>query len=132
MWKYREFRNLIFYRIPISKLFKFLAPPLPTLYICAGKIGKCLFIQHGFSTIIAANSIGDYCWINQQVTIGFTDSKNAPIIGNNVHVYAGAIIIGGVKIGDNAVIGAGATTVKDVPCNATVVGPAAQIIKIKN
>lgn len=92
------------------------------LYIFCDNIGKGLFIQHGFSTVISAKSIGKNCWINQQVTIGWSSGSKAPTIGNNVKIYAGAIVIGDVKIGDNSVIGAGATVVKDIPQNTTVVG----------
>ena len=48
---------------------------------------------------------------------------------NNVRVATGAIVIGGIQIGDNATIGAGAVVVKDVPSNTTVVGNPARIIK---
>ena len=52
-----------------------------------------------------------------------------PVIGNNVTIYTGAIVVGGIHIGDNAVIGAGAVVVKDVPANTTVVGQPMRIIK---
>lgn len=54
------------------------------LYINCTDIGKGLFIEHGFSTIISCRHIGDNCWINQQVTIGYSDATNCPYIGNNV------------------------------------------------
>ena len=44
-------------------------------------------------------------------------------------IYAGAIVIGGVHIGDNVKIGAGAVVVKDVPENTTVVGSTIRMIK---
>ena len=56
------------------------------------------------------------------------DNNNLPIIGNNVTVYAGAIIVGGIHIGDNVTIGAGAVVVKDVPDNTTVVGAPVRLI----
>jgi len=49
-------------------------------------------------------------------------------IGERVFVGSGARILGGLTIGDDAVIGAGAVVTKDVPAGATVVGvPARQI-----
>ncbi|AQP99743.1 maltose acetyltransferase [Pseudoalteromonas aliena] len=55
----------------------------------------------------------------------------APItIGNNVWIGAGAIILGGVKINDNSVIGAGSVVTKDVTANTVVAGNPAQ--KIRN
>lgn len=95
---------------------------MPNLYIRCHDIGEGLFIQHGYSTDISAKSIGKNCWINQQVTIGYSSKTDAPIIGDNVKILAGAIVIGGVTIGDNAVIGAGTTVVKNVAPNTTVVG----------
>jgi len=67
-----------------------------TLFITTSDIKGGLFIQHGFATIISAASIGENCWINQQVTIGYSDKTECPHIGNNVHIYAGAKVIGGI------------------------------------
>lgn len=78
-------------------------------------------IMHGFSTVINAAQIGKNFHVAQQVTIGWGPS-GTPIIGDNVKVYAGAIIVGGVHIGDNAIIGAGTVVTKDVPDNTLVVG----------
>jgi maltose O-acetyltransferase len=51
-------------------------------------------------------------------------------IGNNVWVGGRAILLPGVRIGDNAVIGAGAVVTKDVPPDTVVAGNPARIIKI--
>ena len=119
----KEFRNLVIYRLRSggyigSIIFRFLFPPMDTLFITCSNIGKGLYIQHGFATIISAKSIGENCIINQQVTIGYEGDKN-PTIGNNVHICAGAIVIGDCHIGDNSVVGAGAVVVKDIPPNET-------------
>lgn len=87
-----------------------------------------MYLQHGFATIITAKSIGDNVWINQQMTIGHK-GESAPVIGNNVRISCGAKILGGVRIGDNVVVGAGAVVVKDVPSNCVVAGVPAKIIK---
>lgn len=102
---------------------------MTTLFILTPDIGEGLFIQHGFSTIIAAESIGKNCWINQQVTIGFNNKNERPTLLDNVTVYAGAKIIGGVEVGENSIVGANAVVVKNVPQNCTVVGIPASIIK---
>ena len=102
---------------------------MSTLYLYTPHIGEGLFIQHGFSTIINANSIGKNCWINQQVTIGFTNNTDSPTLGDDVTVYAGAKVLGNVFIGNNSVVGANAVVVKDVPSDCTVVGIPAKIIK---
>lgn len=68
--------------------------------------------------------------IFQNVTIGCKDYKT-PVIGNNVRIYLNSVIFGDINIGDNAVIGAGAVVINDVPANAVVVGNPARIIKYK-
>lgn len=130
------FRNLVLYRMEkdsgiIRKLFKLLFPPMPTLYFGCNDIGPGLYLQHGFSTILSAKSIGKECWINQQVTIGFEQDRQ-PVIGNHVRICAGAIIIGDVTIGDNSIIAAGAVVTKDVPPGEVWGGvPASFIKKVK-
>lgn len=62
------------------------------------------------------------------VTIGEVNG-NVPVIGNGCYIGARAIIIGGVRIGDNVTIGAGSVIVKDIPDNAVVVGNPGTIIK---
>jgi len=129
MTHYPEYRNLFYFRIGgMRRLVEFLCPPIETLMFRTGPIGPGLFIQHGFSTIITAKSIGEDCWINQQVTIGHT-TKGSPVLGDRVTVNAGAKVIGPVTVGSDVVIGANAVVVKDVPPNVTVVGVPAYIIR---
>jgi serine O-acetyltransferase len=126
----KEYRNLYYYRIGFFKHFlKFLCNPIDTLFISCSKIGPGLFIQHGFSTIISARSIGKDCWINQQVTVGYNGKDNYPQIGDNVVIRAGAKVIGNIVIGNNVKIGANAVVVKNVPENCTVVGVPAYIVR---
>lgn len=125
-----EYRSLFYYRLgALRKLLSLLCPPMSTLYIHANEIGPGLFIQHGFSTIICAKKIGRNCWINQQVTIGFSNGTDFPTLGDNVTICAGAKVIGDVYIGNNSVIGANAVVVKDVPANCTAVGIPATIVR---
>ena len=130
----KEFRNVMFNRLHrnlFSYLFcRILFKPLSSLYINMPPedIGGGLYFQHGFSTIIAAKKIGENCSINQQVTIGY-NGDSAPIIGDNVTIAAGAIVIGGVSIHNNAIVGAGAVVTHDVKENDVVVGYSARSIK---
>lgn len=132
-----EFRTLFYYRVGKSKgrfarllcaVCALLRPPMSHLYLWASEIGPGLFIQHGFATIVAAERIGRNCWINQQVTIGYTGAGR-PVIGDNVAIHAGAKIVGKVTLGNNIVVGANAVVVKDVPGDCTVVGVPAYIVK---
>ena len=128
-----EFRNLfiyrnrqrIFYRNWIRVFYK----PMNTLFIEAKEIGGGLYIQHGFSTMIAAEAIGENCWINQQVTIGYKDHGRPPIIGNNVMITCGAKVLGSITVGDGSVIGANAVVIKDVEPNAVMGGIPAKRLK---
>ncbi len=125
-----EYRNLFYHRTGLSgKVFAIMCRPMPTLYINTQKIGPGLFIQHGFSTIIAAAEIGENCWINQQVSIGFSNATDCPTIENNVTISAGAKVIGKVNIGENSKVGANAVVVKNVPANVTVIGVPAYIVR---
>lgn len=128
----KAFRALYLYRLQGKKLYsawcRLLFPPLDSLYITTSDIGGGLFIQHGFSTYIAAQSIGENCWINQQVTIGYKDNTRPPVIGNNVTITCGAKVLGPITIADNVTIGANAVVVKDLPPNSVWGGvPARQI-----
>ena len=134
MLYYPEFRNLFYHRLKkinlfLPKVIELFYPSLNTLYIHTKSIGAGLYIEHGFSTIISAESIGENCWINQQVTIGFSNKSDCPIVGDNVRIAAGAKVIGKVRIGNNSVVGANAVVVKDVPDNCTVGGVPASILR---
>lgn len=54
-----------------------------------------------------------------------------PIIGNNVYVAANATVIGGITIGDNTVIGAGAVVIDSCEKNSVMVGNPAHNIRAK-
>jgi serine O-acetyltransferase len=89
-------------------------------------IGKGLFIDHGSGVVIGETTeIGDNVTLYQGVTLGGTGKetgKRHPTLGDNVIVGAGAKVLGSVKVGDDAKIGAGSVVVLDVPKDSTVVG----------
>jgi serine O-acetyltransferase len=133
----KEFRNLYYFRLfqgnflarLLMYLVRIIYPACSYFFLDNScKIGAGLFIQHGFSTIIMAD-MGENCWVNQQVTIGYKDKTGRPQIGNNVRITAGAKVLGNIKIGDNVTVGANAVVVKDVPDNCVVVGVPAYIIQ---
>ena len=51
------------------------------------------------------------------------------VIGDDVWIGGGAIVLAGVTIGDRSVIGAGAVVARDVPSDAVVVGNPARIVR---
>lgn len=128
----KAFRSLYLYRLKnrfYRRWVKLLYPPLDSLYIMTSDIGGGLFIQHGFSTGIAAQSIGENCWINQQVSIGYKDNTRPPIIGDDVTITCGAKVLGPITIGDHVTIGANAVVVKDLPPNSVWGGVPARRIR---
>lgn len=91
-------------------------------------IGHNFFIDHGFVVIGETATIGDEVTIYQQVTLGGTNPTDGiagnrhPTIGNGVIIGSGAQVLGPIKVGDRARIGANAVVTKDVPDGATMVG----------
>jgi serine O-acetyltransferase len=132
------FRSLIYFRLKnqsiiawfVGSIYSIFYKGMNNLYIWCNSIDGGFFIQHGFSTIIIAENIGSFFWVNQQVTIGWTEENGSPTIGNNVKVGAGAKILGKIKIGNNVRIGANAVVLKDVPDNCTIVGVPAKIVRL--
>jgi serine O-acetyltransferase len=95
------------------------------------QVGRRLRIAHqGGVTIHPSVVIGDDCLIRQNVTIGIAtdDATAAPQLGDRVEIGAGAVIIGGITIGDDARIGPNAVVTMNVPARAMAVAPPARVI----
>lgn len=90
-----------------------------------------LILRHPSSIIIGDGVIlGNNVTIFQNVTIGRSDTyvANYPRIGDNVIIYAGAVIVGDVKIGANCIVGANTVVTKNIPANSIAIGVPARII----
>jgi len=102
----------------------------------AAKIGRRVFIDHGFGVVIGETTIvGDDVLIYQGVTLGgvsLSHGKRHPTIECNTVIGSGAKVLGNITIGENCKIGANSVVVKDVPCSSTAVGVPARIIKRKD
>jgi serine O-acetyltransferase len=101
------------------------------------QIGNRVFIDHGMGVVIGETAeIGDGCTIYQGVTLGGTTlykgTKRHPTLGRNVVVSAGAKVLGGFTVGDDAKIGSNAVVIKPVPAGATAVGIPARIIQAED
>lgn len=85
------------------------------------KIGGGFKIDHANGVIINSKAIiGNNCSVKSGVVIGSNDS-GVPVIGNDVLIGVHALLIGGIKIGNRAKIGAGAIVVHDVKDGATMI-----------
>lgn len=107
------------------------------------EIGENFYANHNL-IILDANKVkfGDNVFIAPNCgfyTAGHpldTETRNKgleyakPIeIGNNVWIGGNVVVLPGVKIGDNAVIGAGSVVNKDIPANVVAVGNPCKVIK---
>ncbi len=135
-----EFRSLAYHRLywgggaarVLGRLTFLVLPRQQLLYLSTRDIGPGLYIQHGFGTGVFAQRIGANVWINHQVTVGATPGKDGeeigiPVIEDGATLYTGARVIGAVRVGRDAVVGANAVVTRDVPDGALAVGVPAQI-----
>ncbi|GAO53769.1 MULTISPECIES: serine O-acetyltransferase EpsC [unclassified Novosphingobium] len=92
------------------------------------KIGRHLFIDHGFTVIGETAEIGDNVTIYQCVTLGGTNPANGvpgkrhPTLQDNAIIGSGAQILGPITVGQRARVGANAVVTEDVPEGATMIG----------
>jgi len=126
----RAFRTLVYYRLshcasaPVKLVLPLLRGvwrPHPTLIFHPDSLGPGCFILHGDSTMVGAKSIGQNFVVGQHVVVWYRGQNELPTIGDDVSIYVGAIVIGDIRIGDGATVGAGAVVASDVPSGATVV-----------
>ncbi len=85
---------------------------------------RTVFLPHPMGIVIHQGTrIGNDVVIGHQVTIGGRDlSNSAPCIDDGVYIGAGAKILGNLRVGAGATVGANAVVTKDVPAGSTVVG----------
>lgn len=126
----KYFRTLFYFRTNgfFSKFLRIFYPKESSFIIDVNtKIGGGLQLAHPYSTILNAEKIGENVYVNHLVTVGEKNGEK-PIIEDGVELHANCIVIGGILIGKNAKIGAGAVVTKDVPQNAVVIGNPAKIL----
>ena len=96
----------------------------------SASIGSSVYLDHASGIVIGAFAvIGDEVTMLQNVTIGRVAGTpdRAPRIGRGVYLGGGATILGDVRIGDFAKVGAGSVVTRDVPAGCTAVGVPARL-----
>ncbi len=116
---------------PLAMIFNKLNGILCQCIIGRGAdFGPGFVLIHSMGIVINGNvKGGSRIFLEHQVTIG-AEKMQTPTLGDDIFIGAGAKIVGPVRIGSHAKVGANAVVVKDVPDYATVGGIPAKIIKI--
>ena len=94
-------------------------------------IGEGLLLPHPTGIVIGDDvRIGKGVTIYQNVTLGRANAEQSsyPVIGDGVTLYAGAVIVGPVTVGDGAVVAANAVVNRDVPPGSVVGGVPAKVL----
>ena len=93
------------------------------------RIGPGLRLYHGMGLVVHEKAvIGTNCALRHCTTLG-EKNGSAPVLGDHVDVGCNVVILGAVKVGDGAVIGAGSVVLHDVAPGAVVAGNPARAIK---
>lgn len=101
------------------------------------QLGRRVRIAHQSGIVIHPGTvIGDDCVIRQNVSLGAArgdairfDSQ-APRLGRGVSCGAGAVVIGGVTIGDGAILGPNVVVMTNIPAGAWVLPPPPRIMRM--
>ncbi|WP_433243429.1 sugar O-acetyltransferase [Streptosporangium sp. CA-135522] len=118
----------------------------PPLYVDYGghiTIGSGTFVNYGLTALdVAPITIGDDVQIGPNVQLltpthpidprqrrAKLEAAKPIVIGDNVWLGGGVIVLPGVTIGDNSVIGAGSVVTKDIPADVVAVGNPARVIR---
>lgn len=105
--------------------------------------GKCVYANFNFTAVDDTHIyVGDYTMFGPNVILATAGHPilpklrqeayqyNMPVhIGNNCWLGAGVIVLPGVTIGDNTVIGAGSVVTKDIPSNVVAVGNPCRVLR---
>lgn len=95
-------------------------------------VGRRVKLEHFGGMILVARAIGDDVIIRQNTTLGIACPNREgqrPTIGDRVDIGAGAVVLGGITIGPDTVIGANAVVTHDQPGDALVVGVPARVAR---
>jgi serine O-acetyltransferase len=124
-----------FLRIPLWTLYRIVKFPFRgyNVHLWAGRsgprIGAGLHLIHPTNIMVGTGvEIGEDCLIFHDVTVGTGHIPGKPKIGNNVDIYPGACVLGGITIGDKTMVGANCVVTRDVPPESIVLAAPSRVI----
>jgi serine O-acetyltransferase len=97
------------------------------------ELGRRVRLWHNGCMLLEARSIGNDVHIRHDTTFGplrgtDTGPQTRPVIEDRADIGSGACVLGGVRVGHDAVIGANTVVLKDVLPHATVLGVPARVM----
>ncbi len=114
-------------------LQRFMTPICGVEMSAQAHIGPGLFINHAQGVVVGALEAGANLTLSHGTTLGRgtggggTESLECPVLGDRVWIGVNAVVAGGIRLGDDAVVGANAVVLKDVPVRGVAVGVPAEI-----
>jgi putative colanic acid biosynthesis acetyltransferase WcaB len=101
------------------------------------RIGPGLRLYHPHAIVLNPHVVmGPDCTLRQNVTVGNTTSRagadrGSPVLGAEVELGAGCVVLGPISVGDRVRVGALAVVTKDAPAGAVVVGNPGRVLRIE-
>ena len=125
LWKHGRESLALFFQNRMSSKFGVDIHP-------AARMGSGIMLDHATGLVIGETAVvGNNVSILQSVTLGGTGKEEGdrhPKIGNGVLISAGAKILGNIRVGEGAKVGAGSVVLEDVPPHTTVAGVPAKVV----
>ena len=99
-------------------------------------VGPGLFINHSRGVVIGAIDAGENLTVSHGVTLGQATGtgpagRRCPQLGDRVWLGPGAVVVGAIRVGGDAVVGANAVVLADVPARGVALGVPAQVLSSK-
>ncbi len=96
------------------------------------RLGPGVYFIHSLGTVVGGTAaVGARVRFMGNNTIGTASDNGYPVIEDDVEIGAGARVLGPVRIGKGAVIGANAVVLSDIPAGAVAVGAPARIVRVR-
>ena len=99
------------------------------LEILTPSLGGGVIMPHWGRIVLNARSIGEDLYVLHNVTVGNDYRTGTPTIGSGVFVGTGAIILGGIEIGDHVLVAAGSVVLASMPPGSLVAGNPARVVR---